>query len=248
MKRFTLIELLVVIAIIAILAAMLLPALNKARSRARTISCAGNLKQLAQGTILYSNDNAGWGTVFYGMDNTSISYKMLTCLIDAGYYGNVEYKLSWNTTATSSPQSVFRCPSRKLAMRSLKLDYGANLQLGSWGKYAPWKRAADYGTTPLTYPEAVLFKPESVKMASRVVYWSDTPHGIPYFAAFSTPNAWDFNLSTNTSGRNVMPAHGKNSNASFVDGHVRTLSEAVLKQKILVYSYYWSTATGIDVD
>ena len=101
-KMFTLIELLVVIAIIAILAAMLLPVLNKARDRARGVTCTNNLKQLYTFFAMYAGDFKG--TMPYGnYYNSSAGLSWQEWFWHAGY-SNIPID------DISGRQNIFGCP------------------------------------------------------------------------------------------------------------------------------------------
>ncbi len=125
--RFTLIELLVVIAIIAILASMLLPALNAARETAKSIACVSNAKQLGQAENFYFNDwddNFSWKG--YTLDLSDWRHRLNTYVNAPNYVGS-PYK---------STGGVFLCPSdvEKYASgtpyASLWGSYGHNAYLG----------------------------------------------------------------------------------------------------------------------
>jgi prepilin-type N-terminal cleavage/methylation domain-containing protein/prepilin-type processing-associated H-X9-DG protein len=189
---FTLIELLVVIAIVAILASMLLPALARARERARAALCLGNLRQVALAVNLYAEDHEDR---FPRSTHSSWAHGQRPWGQALGPYLGVVDPAGW----TNLFRGVYRCPSPRPPGR---WSYGQNVHFeldpeadDYFGSPTTWRRQRDVGT-----PSGVILQGEVPGGADHVMshFW------------FRPEDAVDL----------APRRHGRRSQYSFVDGHV----------------------------
>lgn len=211
-KAFTLIELLVVIAIIAILAGMLLPALNKARDKAKDTKCASNLRQVGSYLQMYTTENKDISPNANGNISNTYSGKWQDVLLP---YSNPGIAVADNAFlqsigGKSRPRGVFFCPSSfDYTPSTESIHYGIN----QWG-YASASR------TGIDNPN-ILVKVGKIKNPSKRSMIADISRQA------SWPDPSYYSKSKMIEGTNTWRHLGnKGSNVAFVDGHTDTVSES----------------------
>ena len=141
-KHFTLIELLVVIAIIAILAAILLPALNSARERGRSASCINNLKQLSGALSLYNSDNDDYNPYsVFDFSGAGFRWAWNTAIMS---YAGVSSVTPYRGNPNPYSVEVYICPTQIVEDRISLTGY--------YCSYAPNGRTPGTGSAPVPNP------------------------------------------------------------------------------------------------
>jgi prepilin-type processing-associated H-X9-DG protein/prepilin-type N-terminal cleavage/methylation domain-containing protein len=219
--NFTLIELLVVIAIIAILAGMLLPALNKARATAHKVSCLSNEKQMGTMATMYVDDNDGHLPVpGVARDPNPTYYNAFDGLL-RGVKASAKYTDLRSIKVFACPSDNITRTSPQLPIRSYSINRGwaaaGYVDIGGGAPGAPFAHGVGYDNI-------------------NTIFWSAKLSRLP--DPSGTINISENHLAANSSGTNTKAVidnpsklteynlipHGNTSNYLFCDGHAASLT------------------------
>ncbi|OGV37453.1 MAG: hypothetical protein A2X48_18925 [Lentisphaerae bacterium GWF2_49_21] len=233
-RTFTLIELLVVIAIIAILVALLLPAITQAKKMALASQCLNNQHQTSLALLQYADDYQGWipSQYVYNYINHIMPWGVMICKVtnrwggpDPGVYlqnGNALFCPSQN------PSDVFDWSA---TVNTTYLTYGiiSPASSGNWNGY-PWTSWTFTETRSSAYDRwlnlAKCPKPDGIGLIGDTVQNSGSRK---QYCFYEPNNSW--------SHINVHTRHNNGANFAFVDGHCAMVKEGDIKSELAIRYY-----------